>query len=172
MYVTYNVLSEQTQKKKQGITHMFSGGCYLQKDPAVWVKVIGLHVSAIASRIRVRKDALPAAEKKDMELFQKWCPPWAKKVWGFCLGHPHALTYRGTCVAESFLSMLVWSQNLRRWQIHFGHSYSRPWNIWKVKGWTGILLHMFSQHYQDLETRSGKDVLQVHLFAPKDGHLT
>ena len=69
------------------------------------------------------------------------------------LGHPHALTYRGTCVAESFLSMLVWSQNLRRWQIHFGHSYSRPWNIWKVKGWKGILLRMFSQHYQVLETR-------------------
>lgn len=29
------------------------------------------HVSAIAGHIRVRKDALPAAEKKDMELFQK-----------------------------------------------------------------------------------------------------
>lgn len=70
MYMTYNVVPEQTQKK-QGITNMFSGGCHLQKDPAVQVGVIELHLDAIASHKRVGKGVLPTAGKEDMELFQK-----------------------------------------------------------------------------------------------------
>lgn len=50
---------------------MFSGGCHLQKDPAVQVGVIELHLDAIASHKRVGKGVLPTAGKEDMELFQK-----------------------------------------------------------------------------------------------------
>lgn len=152
-YMTYNVLFEQTQEK-WGIIDMFSGGATFRRILQYWVKVIGLHVSAVASHVEWEKMHC-LQQRRGRGAISKVMPSLSQESMKILFRAPACIHIARHLCGRIIPEHVSVKSEFKKMAHRLWHSCSRPWDrdIWKVKGWTRKLLRMFSQHYQVLETQ-------------------